>query len=71
MIGGENMNVNVGQKIKEERMKKNIKQFELAKEVGISNSFLSDIEVGRSNPSIDTLKKIANVLGINTSKLID
>ncbi len=65
------MNVNVGQKIKEERMKKNIKQFELAKEVGISNSFLSDIEVGRSNPSIDTLKKIANVLGINTSKLID
>jgi len=69
MIGGENMNV--GQKIKEERMKKNIKQFELAKEVGISNSFLSDIEVGRSNPSIDTLKKIANVLGINTSKLID
>ncbi|WP_024621583.1 helix-turn-helix domain-containing protein [Metaclostridioides mangenotii] len=61
----------VGRKIKEERMKKKIKQIELAKKVGISNTFLSDIEVGRSNPSIDTLRKIAEVLEVSYSELLD
>ncbi|WP_331490520.1 helix-turn-helix transcriptional regulator [Metaclostridioides mangenotii] len=61
----------VGCKIKEERMKKKIKQIELAKKVGISNTFLSDIEVGRSNPSIDTLRKIAEVLEVSYSELLD
>lgn len=61
----------VGRKIKEERMKKKIKQVELAKKVGISNTFLSDIEVGRSNPSIDTLRKIAEVLEVSYSELLD
>jgi len=63
--------LNVGEKIRKERLKKGIKQIELAKEVGISNTFLSDIETGRGKPSIDTLKKIAVALEINCSELID
>ena len=61
----------MGEKIRKERLKKGIKQIELAKEVGISNTFLSDIETGRGKPSIDTLKKIAVALEINCSELID
>lgn len=63
--------MNVGEKIRKERINKNIKQVELAKEVGISNTFLSDIETGRGNPSIETLKKISDALEINCGKLLD
>jgi transcriptional regulator with XRE-family HTH domain len=55
----------IGRKIKEERLKKGLKQCELAHEAGISNTYLSDIEVGRTNPSIKTLDKISKVLKVD------
>lgn len=55
----------IGRRIREERMRRNIKQFELAEQAGISNSFLSDIETGRTTPSIKTLKKLSKALGVN------
>jgi len=61
---------NIGQKIKSERLKKSLKQIELAKRSGISNTYLSDIEVGRTTPSIKTLMKIAEVLGIDYIDLL-
>ena len=60
----------VGDKIKSERRKKSLKQKELAKLAGISNTYLCDIEKGRSNPSIETLKTIAIALQVETAKLI-
>lgn len=56
---------NIGEKIKCERLKKSLKQYELAKKAGISNTFLSDIEVGRTSPSLKTLDKIAKALEID------
>ncbi len=61
----------IGKKIREERKKRNLKQQELAKKADISNTYLSDIEVGRSNPSIKTLRKISKALGIDSSKFLD
>jgi transcriptional regulator with XRE-family HTH domain len=52
----------IGDKIKQIRQQKGIKQLELAAKAGISNTYLSDIEVGRTNPSIKTLKKLAGGL---------
>lgn len=54
----------IGAKIKSLRKKKGLKQIELAKMAGISNTYLSDIEKGRTEPSIKTLTKIANALGV-------
>lgn len=54
----------IGAKIKFIREEKGIKQIELAKLAGISNTFLSDIERGRTQPSIKTLTKITTALGI-------
>lgn len=56
---------NIGEKIKKKRIEKNLKQYELAKLAKMSNTFLSDIETGRSAPSIKTLKKIAKVLELD------
>ena len=55
----------IDEKIKGERLKKGWKQCELAKKAGISNTYLSDIEVGRTSPSLKTLHKIAAALDVD------
>lgn len=52
------------------REHKQIKMNELAKKVGISPAYLSQIENGKRNPTIDTLKTIARELGIDVEMLI-
>ena len=49
---------------------KKIKLNELAKIVGISASYLSQIENGKRNPTIDTLKLIATGLKVDPELLI-
>lgn len=49
---------------------KHIKMNELAKKVGISSAYLSQIENNKRNPTIDTLKNIAAELGIDIETLI-
>ncbi|WP_446899266.1 helix-turn-helix domain-containing protein [Clostridium sp. LBM24168] len=56
---------NIGKKIKKTRMKKSMKQYELAQKAGISNTYLSDLEVGRTIPSIKTLDKLSKVLEVD------
>ena len=47
-----------------------IKMNELSEKVGISSSYLSQIENGKRNPTIDTLKSIAKELEIDIDMLI-
>lgn len=60
----------IGKKIKALRLEKGLKQFELAKKAGISNTYLSDIEVGRTDPSLKTLEKIADALETSCSTFL-
>ncbi|MBU0968739.1 MAG: helix-turn-helix domain-containing protein [Proteobacteria bacterium] len=52
------------------REHKQIKMNELAGKVGISSAYLSQIENGKRNPTIDTLKSIAKELAIDIEMLI-
>jgi len=52
------------------REHKQIKMSQLAKKVGISSAYLSQIENGKRNPTIDTLKTIAKELNIDIEMLI-
>jgi len=52
------------------REHKHIKMNELAKQVGISAAYLSQIENNKRNPTIDTLKNIAHELDIDVEMLI-
>jgi transcriptional regulator with XRE-family HTH domain len=56
--------------IKKLRKQKKIMQNVLARLAGISNTYLSDIEVGRTNPSLKTLIKLAKVLEVDINTLI-
>ncbi|MFR5584644.1 MAG: helix-turn-helix domain-containing protein [[Clostridium] scindens] len=49
----------------------NPSQGQMAKEAGISKAMLSDIEKGGSNPTINTIWKIANGLNVPYTKLMD
>ncbi len=60
----------LGRKIKSERLIKGLKQFELAKRAGISNTYLSDIETGRTTPSLRTLNRLAKALDLDVKRLM-
>lgn len=60
----------IGQRIQNFRKKQRLSQIELAVEVGIDRSYLSEIENGRTNPSINILFAIADALKIDITYLI-
>lgn len=59
----------LGGTIEKYRKIRGMTQKELADKISISRSFISQIESGISNPSDDTLKKIANELGVSVTDL--
>ena len=61
---------NIGSRIKATRRDKKLTLKELSEIAGISVSFLSDIENGRSNPSLDRTNDIAKALDVSVSFLL-
>ena len=52
----------VGKNIQILRTQKRISQYDLAKKISVSFQDISDYESGKSEPDIDTLVKIADIL---------
>ncbi|MCE5224889.1 MAG: helix-turn-helix domain-containing protein [Porphyromonadaceae bacterium] len=61
--------MSVAEKIKQLRNMANIGQCELAEKVGVSQSFISQIENGARCGLPDTMQDIANVLGCSYEEL--
>lgn len=57
-------NSDVGLRLKELREERNLSMRALAKECGLSTNALSMIERGLTSPSVSSLNKIANALGV-------
>lgn len=60
----------MGKNIKKIRTNKKLNQEEFAKMIGISRTYLSDLENDRKSPSIDTVNKIADSLHISSVFLL-
>lgn len=60
----------LGERIYEARKKRKMTQSNLAEQVGISNTYLSHIENGSKNMSMDTFIDIANALGVTADELL-
>lgn len=56
-------------KLKDVRIKRQLTIRELAELSGISRSQISDIENGKSMPTIETLCRLAKALGVGTEEL--
>lgn len=61
----------LGQRIRELRQQKNLKQYELARKVDFDPNYISRIEIGVSSPSLEAIEKIAKALQIEPKELFD
>jgi transcriptional regulator with XRE-family HTH domain len=59
----------LGQRIREVRRRNDVTLRELAQQVGVSESFVSQVERGVANPSMATLRRIADALGESVASL--
>lgn len=62
--------MNIGNALKDIRKGKKLTQKELANKIGISNTYLSEIENNSRKPNIDLVKTIADALDVNFLYLI-
>jgi len=60
----------LGENLKRIRTKKNITQIEIAKTLNVDRSFISNIENGKTNPTLSTITSIAKVLGVSANELL-
>lgn len=60
----------IGDVLKRMRLIYGYKASEMSKMLNISPSYLSEIENGKKQPSLDLLKKYAEIFGIKLSSLI-
>ena len=58
-------------RIRDERKKQNLSQMQLAAKADIAQSFYSGIESLQNVPTLTTLYKIAQALGISANKLLE
>ncbi len=62
--------VKLGKNLKSIRSKKNISQGEIARILKVGRSFITNIENGKTNPTLDTISKIAKAIGVSVSALM-
>lgn len=63
--------MNIAQTIKDHRKANGWTLREVSARTGLSISYISDIERGRTNPSLKTCIKLARVFGVEVGKLFE
>jgi DNA-binding XRE family transcriptional regulator/quercetin dioxygenase-like cupin family protein len=61
----------VGERIRMERQRQGVSLRSLARTVGVSASFVSQIETGKCQPSVNTLYAITTALGISVEEVFE
>jgi transcriptional regulator with XRE-family HTH domain len=61
----------IGERLRQERQRRGVSQRELARRLGVSASLISQIETGRSKPSVGTLYAVVTELGMSLDRLFD
>ncbi|ALS02106.1 XRE family transcriptional regulator [Enterococcus silesiacus] len=62
--------MNIGDKIKEQRLKKELTQEQLSELLNVSRSTVSSWEVGRNYPDLETIVAISDLFGISLDNLL-
>ncbi len=65
-----NLYLTIGERIRENRIEKNLKQSDLAERVEINRTSISNIEKGRHQPPLHLIYKISEALEIDIQKLL-
>lgn len=60
----------LGQNLRRIRIKKKMSQGDIARALGVHRAYVSGIETGKRNPTLATIEKLANALGVSASELL-
>ncbi len=60
----------LGKNLKRIRTEKGMTQGDIVRALGVSRSFVSNVENGKTNPTLATIAKLAKALGVPTEELI-
>lgn len=60
----------LGNNLKRIRTEKRITQGDIVRTLGVSRSFISNIENGKTNPTLSTISKLAKALGVSSDELL-
>jgi transcriptional regulator with XRE-family HTH domain len=60
----------IGRRIRDARLDHNLTQEQVFLAVPMNRKFYQEIEAGQANPSLDTLLRIARVIGVTISDLL-
>ena len=63
--------MNVGNKLRFIRETKKISIYKLSKDTGISQNHISSIELGKRQPTVETLSRLIEPLGITLAELFN
>ncbi len=65
-----NITIKFDKKVKAIRLKKEMSQGDIAKKLGVSANYISQIERGIENLSLKGIEKLAKAIGVSTSELL-
>ncbi|MDD4988686.1 MAG: helix-turn-helix transcriptional regulator [Candidatus Izemoplasmatales bacterium] len=60
----------LGQNFKRIRKEKGISQGDIARTLGMDKAFISNVENGKTNPTLATIAKLAKAIGVSVSELM-
>jgi len=60
----------LGKNLKRIRTEKDITQSDIARSLGVSRGFVSNLEKGKTNPTLATISRIADAVGVTTDELL-
>jgi len=66
----EEISPKLGLNLKRIRTKKKMSQGDIARALEVHRAYVSGIETGKRNPTLATIEKLANALGVTASELL-
>jgi len=62
--------IKLGRNLKRIRTQKNVSQGDIARALKVGRSFITNIENGKTNPTLATIVRIAKAVGVSVGELM-
>jgi|TARA_B100000745_G_scaffold48410_1_gene29041 transcriptional regulator with XRE-family HTH domain len=59
-----------GANLKKIRLEKKMSQGDICRALGVDRGYISNLESGKRNPTLATIKRIADALGVSVDRLL-
>jgi len=59
-----------GDNLKKIRLEKKMSQGDICRALGVDRGYISNLESGKRNPTLATIKRIADALGVSVDRLL-